>query len=81
MFSPNGPLLVTSKGSAERAPVDIDNDDMMLFEGIGKRQPIDTGKIFSPRIFNGVIGYTIQLMIPRQQNICINGGKVDYSDS
>jgi len=64
LFCPNGPLLVTSRGDKERAPIDIDNDDLKLFEGIGKRQPIDTGKIFSPRIFNGVIGYNTVVFKP-----------------
>jgi len=81
LFSPNGPLLVTSRGSAERTPVDIDNDDLKLFEGIGKRQPIDTGKIFSPRIFNGVIGYTTVNDTPSTKTYASTGGKVDCSDS
>ena len=76
LFSPNGPLLVTSRGSAERTPVDIDNDDLKLFEGIGKRQPIDTGKIFSPRIFNGVIGYTTVNDTPSTKTYASTGAKL-----
>lgn len=57
LVTTSGPILVCSKGNVERRAVDIYNPDLILYEGLGKRLPIDVGSIFTPRIFNGVIGY------------------------
>ncbi|KAL7539047.1 hypothetical protein ACHAXR_008998 [Thalassiosira sp. AJA248-18] len=51
----NGPYLRASKGELVGKP-HAANPDMVLFEGVGKRYPIDTGTI-PARIFNGAIGY------------------------
>jgi len=59
LYTPNGPNLITSRGQKEGGKVDIGRDrhELILYEGVGKRRPIDTGEVFSSRVFNGAIGY------------------------
>ena len=69
LHTPNGPNLITSRGKKEGGKVDIGEDStknrapmwdghaLILYEGVGKRRPIDRGKVFSSRVFNGAIGY------------------------
>ena len=59
----NGPYLRMTKGEVEGRPFTA-NEDLVIYEGVGKRHPITAGTI-SPRIFNGHIGYeTVTIPTP-----------------
>ncbi|KAL3817136.1 hypothetical protein ACHAXA_009037 [Cyclostephanos tholiformis] len=54
-ISTDGPYLLSSLGELEGKP-HVANPYLVLYEGCGKRRPLGSGT-YSPRIFNGVIGY------------------------
>ena len=51
----NGPYLRSTIGTLEGMP-HVANPDIVLYEGTGKRYPLGSGT-YTPRIFNGVVGY------------------------
>ena len=59
--STNGAIMRLSKGEVEGRPFEA-NNDLVIYEGVGKRYPIDSGTI-RPRMFNGHIGY-VPINIP-----------------
>mmetsp|Transcript_5097 Transcript_5097/g.12812 ORF Transcript_5097/g.12812 Transcript_5097/m.12812 type:complete len:1141 (+) Transcript_5097:142-3564(+) len=59
----DGPYLRASRGDVEGKPHAAD-PHMVLYQGVGKRIPMNTGTI-SPRIFNGVFHYvTVDIPTP-----------------
>ena len=57
----DGPYMRASKGEETGKPLEA-NSDMVIYQGVGKRFPIETGTV-SPRLFNGAIGYNT-IVIP-----------------
>ncbi|EJK71954.1 hypothetical protein THAOC_06561 [Thalassiosira oceanica] len=51
----DGPFLRSSMGTEQGKPYRA-NSDLVLYEGVGKRYPVENGS-GAPRIFNGVVGY------------------------
>lgn len=53
----DGPYMRVSKGKSEGAPSQS-NSDLVIYEGAGKRHPIDAAT-FTPREWNGIIEYQV----------------------
>ena len=68
----DGPYLRSSMGDVEGNPSSA-NPDMVIYEGIGKRYPIEMGGL-SPRVFNGVFEYVVLDVPSPSPTINLSGG-------
>ena len=59
---PSAPLHYTNGTGVGN--VSVENDDLRIFEGVGKGDPNFTGSTPSPRIWNGTIYYTLGPILP-----------------
>lgn len=68
----DGPYLRSSMGDVEGNPSGA-NPDMVIYEGIGKRYPIEMGGL-SPRVFNGVFEYVVLDVPSPSPTMDLSGG-------